>query len=55
MIRATTIGPGHGYACIRLDIRGTGESEGLITDEYASAGTGRCGRGHCVVCGAGLV
>ena len=26
---------GHGYACIRLDIRGTGESEGLITDEYA--------------------
>jgi len=26
---------GHGYACIRLDIRGTGESEGLIGDEYA--------------------
>ena len=26
---------GHGYACIRLDIRGTGESEGLIDDEYA--------------------
>jgi putative CocE/NonD family hydrolase len=25
---------GHGYACIRLDIRGTGESEGSITDEY---------------------
>jgi len=25
---------GHGYACVRLDIRGTGESEGLITDEY---------------------
>ncbi|MEM7122896.1 MAG: CocE/NonD family hydrolase [Pseudomonadota bacterium] len=25
---------GHGYASIRLDIRGTGESEGLITDEY---------------------
>ena len=25
---------GHGYACIRLDIRGTGESEGQITDEY---------------------
>ncbi|MDH3666227.1 MAG: CocE/NonD family hydrolase [Paracoccaceae bacterium] len=25
---------GHGFACIRLDIRGTGESEGLITDEY---------------------
>ena len=25
---------GHGYACIRLDIRGTGDSEGVITDEY---------------------
>lgn len=24
----------HGYACIRLDIRGTGDSEGLISDEY---------------------
>ena len=23
---------GHGYAAIRLDIRGTGESEGTITD-----------------------
>jgi putative CocE/NonD family hydrolase len=25
---------GHGYAAIRLDIRGTGESEGIIVDEY---------------------
>ena len=25
---------GHGYACIRLDIRGTGDSEGVITGEY---------------------
>ncbi len=25
---------GHGYACIRLDIRGTGDSEGILTDEY---------------------
>jgi putative CocE/NonD family hydrolase len=25
---------GHGYACIRLDIRGTGDSEGVIHDEY---------------------
>ena len=25
---------GHGYVCLRLDIRGTGDSEGLITDEY---------------------
>ncbi|MEZ5913562.1 MAG: CocE/NonD family hydrolase [Paracoccaceae bacterium] len=27
---------GHGYACIRLDIRGTGDSEGLIDDEYTA-------------------
>lgn len=26
---------GHGYACIRVDIRGTGESDGIITDEYS--------------------
>ncbi|MBS0573370.1 MAG: CocE/NonD family hydrolase [Proteobacteria bacterium] len=26
---------GHGYACIRVDIRGTGESDGTIADEYA--------------------
>ncbi|MDN3718255.1 CocE/NonD family hydrolase [Roseibium salinum] len=25
---------GHGYACIRLDIRGSGESEGVLSDEY---------------------
>ncbi len=25
---------GHGYACVRLDIRGSGDSEGLIDDEY---------------------
>jgi uncharacterized protein len=25
---------GHGYACVRLDIRGTGDSEGITTDEY---------------------
>lgn len=24
----------HGYACIRVDIRGTGESDGVIEDEY---------------------
>ena len=26
---------GHGYAAIRVDIRGTGDSDGLIDDEYA--------------------
>jgi hypothetical protein len=24
----------HGYACLRLDIRGTGDSEGILHDEY---------------------
>ena len=26
---------GHGYACVRVDIRGNGESEGLMADEYS--------------------
>jgi putative CocE/NonD family hydrolase len=25
---------GHGYACIRVDIRGSGDSQGVLTDEY---------------------
>ena len=25
---------GHGYACLRIDIRGSGDSEGLFEDEY---------------------
>ncbi|SFL05962.1 hypothetical protein SAMN05216302_10294 [Nitrosomonas aestuarii] len=25
---------GHGYACIRVDIRGSGDSEGVLCDEY---------------------
>jgi putative CocE/NonD family hydrolase len=25
---------GHGYACVRVDIRGSGESDGLLEDEY---------------------
>lgn len=24
----------HGYACVRVDIRGSGDSEGVLTDEY---------------------
>lgn len=27
---------GHGYAVIRIDLRGSGESEGLLTDEYTA-------------------
>lgn len=26
---------GHGYACVRVDMRGNGESDGLMKDEYA--------------------
>lgn len=25
---------GHGYACVRIDLRGSGESEGVLEDEY---------------------
>lgn len=25
---------GHGYACVRVDLRGTGDSEGVLVDEY---------------------
>jgi putative CocE/NonD family hydrolase len=25
---------GHGYACVRVDLRGSGASEGVLTDEY---------------------
>ncbi len=25
---------GHGYACLRIDIRGSGESDGILVDEY---------------------
>ncbi|MFW5915638.1 MAG: CocE/NonD family hydrolase, partial [Planctomycetota bacterium] len=25
---------GHGYACVRVDLRGSGESEGVLKDEY---------------------
>ena len=25
---------GHGYACVRVDIRGSGDSEGVLEDEY---------------------
>lgn len=28
---------GHGYACVRVDMRGSGDSEGVLTDEYTEA------------------
>ncbi|MFN4155048.1 MAG: CocE/NonD family hydrolase [Paracoccaceae bacterium] len=27
---------GHGYACVRVDMRGNGDSEGLMADEYST-------------------
>ena len=27
---------GQGYACVRVDIRGNGDSEGLMEDEYSA-------------------
>ena len=27
---------GHGYACLRVDMRGNGDSEGLMEDEYTA-------------------
>ncbi|MDA2804134.1 CocE/NonD family hydrolase [Nocardiopsis suaedae] len=35
--RDSTIHPylaGHGYACVRVDLRGSGDSEGVLEDEY---------------------
>ena len=29
---------GYGYACLRVDLRGSGDSEGVLTDEYLRAG-----------------
>ena len=26
---------GHGYACVRVDMRGNGDSDGLMLDEYS--------------------
>ena len=28
---------GHGYACLRVDMRGSGDSDGVLTDEYTRA------------------
>src|SRR5690554_6753032 len=25
---------GHGYVCVRVDMRGSGDSDGVVTDEY---------------------
>ncbi len=28
----------HGYACVRVDLRGSGESDGVLYDEYLQQG-----------------
>src|SRR5690625_1864197 len=30
---------GHGYACVRVDLRGSGDSDGVMTDEYRPRST----------------
>ena len=35
-----------GYACVRVDLRGSGESDGVLEDEYARPGAGGPPRGH---------
>ncbi|WKN29635.1 CocE/NonD family hydrolase [Porifericola rhodea] len=37
---------GYGYACIRVDIRGSGDSEGIITDEYLEQ---ELADGECII------
>ncbi len=36
----------HGYAGVRVDLRGSGESDGLLFDEYAPPGAGRRAGNH---------
>ena len=44
-----------GFAVCRLDLRGTGSSEGIATDEYHAAGAGRPLRGDRVARRAAVV
>ena len=43
---STRTGPARGYACVRVDLRGSGESDGVLEDEYHAAGAGGPARGH---------
>jgi putative CocE/NonD family hydrolase len=45
---------GHGYACVRVDMRGSGDSEGVLLGGYLRQGAGRCARRAEVDRGAGL-
>ena len=46
---------GHGYAAVRVDIRGTGESDGLLAGRVSEAGAGRLPGGARLAGGAALV
>ena len=46
---------GHGYACVRVDMRGTGESDGVLLGRVSEAGAGRRARGARLDRGAALV
>ena len=36
---------GHGYACVRVDMRGSGDSDGVLEGRVSEAGAGRRARG----------
>ena len=44
-----------GYACVRVDIRGCGDSDGILLGRVPRAGAGRCARRALVDRGAALV
>ena len=46
---------GHGYACLRIDIRGSGDSDGLFDDEYTATGADGLRGGDRLDRGAALV
>ena len=43
---STRTGPAHGYACVRVDLRGSGESDGVLRGRVPPAGAGGPARGH---------
>ena len=46
---------GHGYAAVRVDMRGTGESDGILHRRVHAAGAGRRARGPRLARRAALV
>lgn len=45
----------NGYAGVRVDLRGSGDSEGVLTDEYLSLELDEWGRCYRMACRATLV